>query len=190
MKKIIICFITVLCFFEISSAKNNPLLQKLVTSNTKKPTTELDSVIITKWRGNKFKNFSVHKKRFEDIKFYSKPKRKQDFVLINANKYYIGEFIPANTKKMQNFSKVKAYTLFNVLYYIEKDPWKEILTMGFSTLGFVLPAVGMGVSYHNYDNETSSSGAKKWKNATYGSFGVSVIGAGNLVYQIYKLYIK
>ena len=147
---------------------------------------KLDKEIMGKWKFDDYKTFGVQKVKFKNLEFLNT--QKTNIVRINDEDYYIGSLIPANTSHLKGFDPVRAYTLFNVLYYIEKDYTTQYITLGASTLGAIVPAVASLIFYNNYKNADTSSDAETLKKSTTTASFISIIGVGNLLYQLYRYY--
>nr|MBC8525356.1 hypothetical protein [Candidatus Cloacimonadota bacterium] len=167
MKKfIILIFITGLCSSLCTETnENSSLILQRIENNQQnfarnignENTKNIDDYVLKRWISEDFKNYNVHKVEFRDIEFKASNNGSNDLIIIGSEDYFIGSKIPANTKRFTAIDDVRAYTLFNVLYYLEKSYTRQIITLSASTLGVIIPTIASIISYNSYNNTKSSS---------------------------------
>lgn len=185
----IILIVLIILFFCVSfnsifAEDINSINRKLKTDIFEIPPnfklSELDRTIINKWKSGQYKNFQIHKFTFNDKNILQTD---GTGIRINEKKYFVGNYIPSNTKRINQNDKVKAYTLFNVLYYLDNKG--NFSSIALSSLGVVTLGMWAG-EYANYQASNNSLDAQKDRDKIKLWSYLSVGTVGYLGYQVYR----
>lgn len=183
MKKVFIvfCLLFFLCSNFLFGDNINEKLKKSDKELSHGDFKTIDMHILHYWKKGIYKDFYS-----QEIKgFKSKNYNKRKGLNINGKYYKVGSFIPSNTNKISDGDKLEAYTLFNVLYYLDNKSGGMFPSIALSSLGTVTLGMWAG-EYANYQASTNPDDAQRDRAKVILWECLSIGTVGYFGYEVYQ----